>query len=82
MQYDRLQLPANSNDQFIDAVIGTLCLTEGVQTATRVPGSLDVSVQFDEQVTSTDVMRATLKLAGYTLDEKKKSTGCCGACGG
>ena len=82
MKYERLQLPANSNDQFIDAVIGTLCLTEGVQTATRVPGATTVSVQFDESVTSTDVMRGTLKLAGYTLDAPKSTTGCCGACGG
>jgi hypothetical protein len=83
MKNERLLLPATSNEQFIDSVIGTLCLTEGVQTASRVVNSVEVSVTFDEAVTSTDVMRATLRLAGYNIEPPKAAkSSCCGACGG
>ena len=83
MKNERLLLPATSNDQFIDSVIGTLCLTEGVQTAARVANSVEVAVTFNEDITSADVMRATLRLAGYNIEPPKAvKSSCCGACGG
>ena len=83
MKNERLLLPATSNDQFIDSVIGTLCLTEGVQTAARVANSVEVSVTFNEDITSADVMRATLRLAGYNIEPPKAAkSSCCGSCGG
>ena len=83
MKNERLQLPAASSDQFINSVIGTLCMTEGVESASRVTDSVEVAVTFNEAVTSTDVMRATLRLAGYNIEPPKAvKSSCCGACGG
>jgi hypothetical protein len=85
MKYERLMLPDTATDQFIDGVIHALGQVKGIQTATRAPDSAEVTVQFDENLTSPGAMRATLSLAGYDIDTPKTApskSGCCGACGG
>lgn len=86
MKFEQLLLPATATEQFSTGALELLRKLPGVHSATRTPDSLELTVGFDEALTSPDQLRAALGLAGGATElarpGAKHAGGCCGACGG
>lgn len=86
MKYEQLLLPATSTEQFSAGALDLLRKLPGVLSATRTPDSLELTVGFDEQLTSAGQLRAAIGLNGGATElarpGAKHAGGCCGACGG
>ena len=86
MQTEILTLVGVNGDGCAAKVTNALQTINGVREVIVSVAGSTATVQFDENLTSSQELNATLKRAGYGADSPKKpehgSGSCCGACGG
>lgn len=86
MRSESLKLAGTTTQDCADSVIRTLQGVNGVGGVAVVLENSEVSVQFDDQLTSSQELQNVLEQAGYALCAKKSGHGengsCCGGCGG
>ena len=62
-------------------IVDTLCLLPGVHGIDAVPGTRELSVEFDDEITSRQAIATAAARAGYPeLRAAARSGGCCGGC--
>lgn len=86
MQIQALKITSTEASSSVDGALRTLKAVPGVAEALASPREGVVTVRFDEDRTSPQELRATLRSAGYdtqALDAPAVSGHtCCGGCGG
>lgn len=78
-----LQLNASLDLPGIEKILNVLRHVPGVRAVEASPGSADVHVQYDDDLTSSQEIRTTLARSGFPLKPAAHAGGgCCGSCGG
>ncbi len=83
MKSETLQLLGTLNDVSAQKAAGALQAIEGVSKVTFATPNNQINIDFDDNLTSIQVLRTSLQRAG--IDVKKSAHGeegmCCGSCG-
>lgn len=85
MQTEILTVAGVNGEGCAAKVSNALKTINGVSEVTVSVAGSSATVQFDENLTSTQELNATLQRAGYGADSTKSAhgnTSCCGGCGG
>ena len=86
MQTEIIKIRGMNSEGCIDKVNAALKSVKGVGDVVVSLANNKAKVQYDEQLTSSQELQATLARAGYSIDatssEGSCGGGCCGGCGG
>jgi len=86
MQTEVLNVLGMTTEECTDAVVRAIKTIDGVANVSASYPQSRIIVQYDEEMTAMQEMRAVLAKAGYTVknpEAKEQSCGgCCGSCGG
>lgn len=86
MRFETLKLSGTTNQDGAASVIRALRGVRGVGEIVVALENSEVSVQFDDQLTSATELQNVLAQAGYAISTEKSVHGengsCCGGCGG
>ncbi len=86
MRFETLKLSGTTNQDGAASVTRALRGVRGVGEIVVALENSEVSVQFDDQLTSATELQNVLAQAGYAISTEKSVHGengsCCGSCGG
>lgn len=83
MKSETLNLLGTLDEAAAMVIARVLNAVKGVNKVAIVTADPSVSIDFDDEVTSVQELRAALQQAGFSLKRSHGEAGmCCGSCGG